>query len=84
MTRAKGYRKNERKETEHEKKTEPSEEYRKAMLESESTSEEEDPRCNMNGEQRKQDFNASVKRYEFLEEEEAEHAASTEYIDCGV
>ena len=54
------------------------------MSESESTSEEEDPSCNMNGEQRKQDFNASVKRYEFLEEVEAEHAASTEYIDCGV
>ena len=42
------------------------------MSESDSSNAEENPMCDMNGEQRKQDFNAFVKRFEFLEEVEAE------------
>ena len=35
------------------------------------------PRCELNGEQRKQDFNALIKGYEFSEEVEAKQAATT-------
>ena len=51
--------------------------------ESESTSEKENPRCDMNGEQRKQDFIVLVKGYEFFEEAEAKQAPSIEsFVVC--
>ena len=77
MIRAKGYRKREGNEAEHDEETEPSQENRNDMSESESTSKKKHPRCDLNGEQRKQDFNAFVRGYEFSEEVEAKQAATS-------